>query len=167
MRIRDETPGDLEAMARVAKAAFRDNVFSPQTEGFILAALRRAGALTLSLVAEDRGRVVGQAAFSPVETSDGSGGWYGAGPVSVAPRRQGQGIGSALMREGLSRLQALGAAGCLLVGDPCFYDRFGFAPCATLTLEGPPPEIFLARSFTGRFPTGAVTFHPGFNATGE
>ena len=58
--------------------------------------------------------------------SDGSPGWYGLGPLSVLPPYQRQGIGGALIHEGLSRLKGLGARGCCLVGHPAYYQRFGF-----------------------------------------
>ena len=81
MIIRKETTSDIEAISQVTKAAFRTLPISNQTEQFIIEALRAAGALTLSLVAEIDGRVVGHIAFSPVTISDGSKNWYGLGPV--------------------------------------------------------------------------------------
>ena len=101
---------------RADAAAFADHPHSEQTEGYINDALRRAGALTLSLVAHEDGRQVGHAAFSPVTIGDGSADWYGLGPVAVLPGMQGRGVGAALIREGLARLRALGAAGCVVMG---------------------------------------------------
>src|SRR4030067_894759 len=86
------------------------------TEQFIISALRAANVLTVSLVAEIDGRVVGHIAFSPVTISDGSQNWYGLGPVSVLPEYQRQGIGKSLIQEGLSALKGLGGQGCALVG---------------------------------------------------
>ena len=77
---------------------------------------RCARALTLSLVAHEDGRQVGHAAFSPVTIGDGSADWCGLGPVAVLPGMQGRGVGAALIREGLARLRALGAAGCVVMG---------------------------------------------------
>jgi len=165
MHIRDETPADIGDIADVTVAAFRTLEISRHTEQFIIAGLRAAGALTVSLVAELDGRVVGHIAFSPVTMSDGTPGWYGLGPVSVRPEHQGRGIGSALIREGLARLKALGARGCCLVGHPGYYTRFGFANAPGLTHEGVPPEAFFALSFHGRVPQGTVTFHEAFTAT--
>jgi putative acetyltransferase len=117
-------------------------------------------------VAEIDGRVVGHVAFSPVSMSDGTSGWYGLGPVSVLPSHQGRGIGSALIREGLARIRALGAKGCCLVGHPEYYRRFGFENVPTLVCPGVPPEVFFALAFGGVHPRGTVQFHPGFAATG-
>ncbi len=165
MIIRAETPADIAAVADVTVAAFRNQPFSHQTEQFIVNALRAANALTISLVAEVDGRVVGHIAFSPVAVSDGTRGWYGLGPVSVLPEQQRQGIGSALINEGLSSLRRLGAGGCALVGDPGYYARFGFRNSPRLVYEGIPQEYFQVLPFAGEFPQGVVVFHEGFQAT--
>ena len=165
MHIRDEMPSDVAAIEAVIAAAFRDMPYSRQTETFIMAALRRQGALALSLVAEDEGHIVGQAAFSPVEIAGQPSDWYGAGPIAVAPERQGAGIGSALMEEGLGRLHDLGAEGCMLVGDPSWYQRFGFRNEPRLTLEGVPADVFMILPFGAVVPAGPVAFHPAFAAT--
>lgn len=162
LTIRDETPADSDAITAVTVAAFQTLDISHHTEQLIIAALRAAHALSLSLVAEMDGRVVGHIAFSPVTLSDGTTGWYGLGPVSVLPALHRQGIGSALIQEGLRRLQALGAKGCCLVGHPAYYGRFGFQHPDGLAHEGVPPEAFFALVFDGRMPQGMVTFHDAF-----
>ena len=124
--IRDETKDDAAVITEVTVAAFESLEISSHTEQFIVEALRSAQALTLSLVAEVDGRVVGHIAFSPVDISDGTDNWYGLGPVSVLPMYQRMGIGKALIEEGLARLKALGAKGCCLVGHPEYYRKFGF-----------------------------------------
>lgn len=165
MLIRPETPADSEAITEITIAAFADHPFSQQTEQFIVLALRKAGALSLSLVAEDDGRVVGHVAFSPVSIAGQSCAWYGVGPVSVLPELQRQGIGQALMREGLRRLTAAGAKGCALVGPPEYYQRFGFRNFPQLVHEGIPQEYFLALPLGDEVPSGAVVFHEAFHAT--
>lgn len=165
--IRYETPDDVGAITEVTIAAFKSLEVSNHTEQFIIAALRGAKALTVSLVAEIDGRVTGHIAFSPVTISDGTPNWYGLGPLSVLPAYQRQGIGNALIQEGLSRLRALHARGCCLVGHPDYYRKFGFTNMAGLGLEGVPPEFFFALSFTGHTPQGRVTFHKGFQADGQ
>lgn len=165
--IRDEARHDAEVIAEVTVAAFDSLEISNHTEQFIVEALRSAGALTVSLVAEVDGHVVGHIAFSPVTISDGSNNWYGLGPVSVLPLYQRMGIGKALIREGLSRLKELGAKGCCLVGHPEYYRKFGFENVTGLVVEGVPEEVFFALSFDGRFPQGNVTFHEGFKADGQ
>lgn len=78
---------------------------------------------------------------------------------------QKQGIGKALILEGLSLLKSLCGKGCVLVGDPNFYKRFGFRNLPELILEGVPKENFLALPFDGNKAQGAVVFHQGFSAT--
>lgn len=162
--IRDETPGDIAVITAVTAAAFQDLEISSHTEQFIVEALREAGALTVSLVAELEGRVVGHIAFSPLSMSDGTPRWYGLGPVSVLPELQRMGIGSALIRAGLSRLKELGASGCCLVGHPQYYPRFGFTNSAGLAHEDVPAEAFFVLAFHGPVPHGTVSFHPAFMA---
>jgi len=165
--IRDETQADVSAITDVTAAAFGSLAISQHTEQFIVAALRAAGVLKVSLVAEAGGRVIGHIAFSPVALSDGTPAWYGLGPVSVLPQFQRQGVGKALIREGLRRLKAMGAQGCCLVGHPGYYPQFGFRNAPELVLEGVPPEVFFALSFGGPLPRGTVMFHEGFRADGS
>lgn len=165
--IREETENDYAIITELTAKAFETMEISDHTEQFIVLALRRAQALSVSLVAELDGRVVGHIAFSPVTLSDGTSDWYGLGPVSVLPEYQKQGIGKALIIEGLARLKTMGAKGCCLVGHPGYYGRFGFVNTDEFTLEGVPAEAFFALSFDGRMPKGKVSFHDAFFATGE
>jgi putative acetyltransferase len=165
--VRNETDADASAITRVTVAAFRTLEISNHTEQFIIVALRVARALTVSLVAELDGRVIGHIAFSPLIISDGTQNWYGLGPVSVLPEYQRQGIGKALIREGLSRLKDMNAQGCCLVGHPDYYRKFGFTNMPGLGHEGVPQEVFFALSFGGHTPQGIVTFHDGFKADGR
>lgn len=164
--IRDETCADIDAIEEITVAAFKDLEVSQQTEQYIIAELRAAGALAVSLMAEVDGRAVGHIAFSPVTISDGSEGWYGLGPVSVLPEYQRRGIGSALIAEGLARLRALGARGCCLVGHPGYYGRFGFQNVEGLRLEGVPPGVFFALALEGQVPQGTVAFNEAFRSVG-
>ena len=165
--IRSERDADADAIAEVTAAAFETLEISNQTEQFIIEALRTGGALTVSLVAELDVRIVGYIAFSPVAISDGTQNWYGLGPVSVLPEFQRQGVGKALILEGLARLKDMGAGGCCLVGHPEYYVKFGFKNLPGLVLEGVPPEVFFGLSFDGRVPSGSVTFHEAFKADGQ
>jgi putative acetyltransferase len=166
IEIRSEKDGDANAITRVTVAAFKTLEISRHTEQFIITALRSARALTLSLVAETDGLVVGHIAFSPLTVSDGSPGWYGLGPVSVLPAYQHRGIGSALIREGLSRLKDMHARGCCLVGHPEYYQRFGFGHVPGLRCEGVPQEVFFTLRLSGPMPRGTVEFHEAFKADG-
>jgi len=167
IEIRNETDADVSTITEVTVAAFKTLEISNHTEQFIIAALRVAKALTISLVAEMDGRVIGHIAVSPLTISDGTRNWYGLGPVSVLPEYQRQGIGKALIQEGLSRLKDMNARGCCLVGHPDYYRKFGFKNMPGLVYEGVPQEVFFALSFDGHIPQGTVTFHDAFKADGQ
>ncbi|MFZ6049341.1 GNAT family N-acetyltransferase [Pseudomonas sp. CR3202] len=165
LSIRNEQAGDIEAIARLTAAAFESEEHSSHTEQFIVNALRRSGHLTISLVALEGDALVGHVAISPVTLSSGVSGWYGLGPISVRPDRQGQGIGSMLMNAALSELRRLGGRGCVLLGDPGYYGRFGFLAHPGLELPGVPPEYFQALCFGDELPVGVVSYHASFDAT--
>ena len=160
--IRPETSTDIDSITEVTVAAFETLEISHHTEQFIIEALRAAKALTVSLVAESDGRVIGHIAFSPVTISSGTPNWYGLGPVSVLPEYQKKGIGKSLISEGLSLLKKLGGQGCVLVGHPTYYKRLGFQNFPELVHEGVPQEVFFALPFTEKVPKGIVLFHEGF-----
>lgn len=162
--IRHERASDAAAIAALTEAAFREVVHSDHTESAIVGALREAGQLAVSLVAGEPGQVVGHVAVSPVTVSDGSPSWYGLGPVSVAPGRQGRGIGSLLVTRALAELRAMGAAGCVVLGEPGYYARFGFRSEPGLVLPGAPAGYFQAIAFDGRLPCGEVAYHVSFDA---
>lgn len=165
LTIRNESPEDIETITELTAAAFAQQAHSSHTEHFIVNALRRAGQLTLSLVAEEQGTLVGHVAISPVTLSGGEVGWYGLGPISVRPDRQGQGIGSSLMRAALADLQNLGAQGCVVLGDPGYYQRFGFQAYDGLQLPGVPQGYFQTLSFGGALPAGTVHYAESFAAS--
>ncbi|MBW9116229.1 N-acetyltransferase [Rhizobium cauense] len=165
MEIRPEQPSDIAAIRQITKAAFASMEYSSQTEAEIVDALRDADVLTVSLVAIKDGAVIGHVAFSPVTINGEDKGWYGLGPVSVKPGHQKEGIGGKLIREGLSRLTDIDAKGCVVLGDPGYYKRFGFENDANLIFEGVPAEYFMRLRFDGPLPPGKVSYHDGFNAT--
>lgn len=165
--IRDELPGDVNSIEAVTIAAFQDVAHADHREQFIVQALREAGALSISLVAELQGEVVGHVAVSAVTISDGTEGWFGLGLISVKPEHQSLGIGSQLMGRELKKLQNMGASGCVLLDDPAYYSRFGFKPRRNLVLPDIPPEYFQALSFNHSFPSGLVTYHDAFGVSAQ
>src|SRR6185295_5905953 len=90
-------------------------------------ALRAAGRLTVSLVAEVDGRVVGHVAFSPVDVPSSRAG-EGLAPLAVAEDFRRQGIGAALVAAGLEACRAAGVGFVVVLGEPAYYGRFGFRP---------------------------------------
>ena len=158
--LRLEKPTDYEAITRLTLAAFTSDTYKP-TEHLIVLGLREADAL--SLVAEAGAEIVGHVAFSIVTINWEDMNWYGLGPISVRPELQKQGIGSRLIRAGLTQLRAMGAKGCVVLGSPAYHQRFGFKPYPDLIYEGAPsPQYFMAIPFSDAIPKGRVEYHRAF-----
>lgn len=163
--VRDQTDADFDAVHALVAAAYRGLSHASGTEPFIMDALWRDGGAVIALVAEDGTGLVGQGAFSAADIFGKGTGWHVLGPLSVRPDRQRQGIGSALIRAGFDRLRAKGSAGCIVAGDPAYYERFGFRRVPDLHVPGIPDPYVMALSFCGALPSGAVDFHEAFAAT--
>lgn len=187
MTIRLETSADDDAISALTTAAFANAPHSSGTEAAIITRLRSDGDLTLSLLTEQSGEIIGHAAFSPIHIThiaqDGlasfpasppapsptspdtpyTSHWFGLGPISVHPDFQNQGVGSALIHHGLDHLRARGAQGCVVLGNPDYYTRFGFRAVPTLVYPGPPPEYFMVLALTNApLPQGRVIYAPAF-----
>jgi putative acetyltransferase len=123
MQFRNEQPDDVTAIRAVNVAAFPSDL-----EARLVDALRDAGRLTVSLVAEHEGTIVGHIAFSPVTVGDVplGGSALGLAPMTVSPEWQRHGVGSALVREGLAECRRHGVDFVVVLGEPAYYKRFGF-----------------------------------------
>ena len=169
--IRDQTEADFSAVHDLVITAFKTLPIACGREQFVMDDLWRRRAATVALIAEEvsaygRHLLVGQAAFSKITINGADLGWHGCGPLSVLPARHGLGIGTALMREGLNRLKTLGSKGCVVVGDPNYYLRFGFAHTRTLREPSVPPDAFMALRFAGDMPSGEVALDSAFEVAG-
>jgi putative acetyltransferase len=142
--IREERPGDAAPVHRVVAAAFKS-----RAEADLVDKLRANGRFALSLVAVQRGAVVGHVLLTDV-TVAGSGlvpRGAGLAPLAVRPTFQRRGVGTMLVRAALERALRAGYGFVCLLGDPAYYQRFGFRPAATFDLScglDAPPEAFLA-----------------------
>lgn len=142
--IREERSEDEAAVAAIVEQAFGRSL-----EADLVASLRRAGAAALSLVAEQKGRVLGHILFSAVIIEGDAEGFAAVGlaPLAVLPAFQRLGIGSALVSAGLERCREIGFSRVLVLGDPAYYQRFGFSPAAAAGIRFPgevPEEAFMA-----------------------
>ena len=164
IRIRPEVEADLPAIFDLTRRAFAPMPFAAGDEQVLIGVLRELGALSLSLVAEHQGEVVGHVALSPVTHESGEAGWFGLGPISVEPALQRQGVGGALIAEAKRWLSDQDARGCILTGDPNYYPRHGFLPAPGHAPEAEPPEYFMVLSLSGGIPDGRFRFHPAFYA---
>ncbi|WP_446326659.1 GNAT family N-acetyltransferase [Burkholderia pseudomallei] len=164
--LRGERAGDAAALARVIVAAFADEPQGGQFERRIVDALRVDGRLSVSLVAVRDGRLVGHVAFSPVAIGAGGEGWHGLAPLAVWPGCQRQGIGAALVRAGLDALRRAGARGCVVLGEPAYYARFGFGPAGDIVFPQAPPDALMALPFGEHAlrPAGELRYHASFYA---
>lgn len=162
MLIRPETPADAPAVRAVLKAAFPG-----PDEARLVDELRRDGDVRLSLVAAEDGEVLGHVLFSPLIAPFRA---LGLAPLAVLPRRQREGIGGALVREGLARAGALGWDAVFVLGEPAYYRRFGFDAAAASGFSSPYAGPYLMAVPLNRehLParTGAIVHAPAFAAAG-
>ena len=122
MLIRTEAPADILVIDRLLKTTFET-----EAEANLVMALRENSKLTLSLVAcNDEGEVVGHAMFTPVTLQGEDLNWQGLAPVSVREDYRKQGIAATMIREGIESLYEFGYPACVVLGDPNYYQRFGF-----------------------------------------
>lgn len=131
MLIRAVLPADLAAVAKLHREAF-----GGPGEAGLVAALHAAGQAALSLLGEIDGNIVAHVLFSPVGVEHGDAtGLLGLAPVAVHPPRQRRGLGSELVRSGLDAARDTGATAVVVLGEPAYYTRFGFAPAASFGLH--------------------------------
>jgi putative acetyltransferase len=165
--IRDERADDSVAIRCVIEHAFGQPL-----EAELVDALRRGDALTVSMVAENAGEVVGHIAFSPViiRASDAVHEGLGLAPLAVLPELQRRGIGKALVQAGLDACRARGHRVVVVVGEPAYYQRLGFATAGEFGLECAipvPAEVFMVAELSpGALAgcAGMVSYRPEFEA---
>ena len=164
IEIRTETDSDRELIHEVTESAFKGKQYADGDEQDLIDTLRSMDALSLSLVALEDGKLVGQISFSPANISVGTSPWYALGPVSVLPGRQGFGIGSQLIEAGILEITNRGALGCILTGDPNYYFRFGFKLSPDHCPDTEPEEYFMLKLLNGKNPEGKFSFHEAFTS---
>ncbi len=165
--VRLEESRDIPRIYRVNELAF-----GQPGEANLVDALRNSNALTLSMVAESDGEIIGHIAFSPVTIESRSSIFdaLGLGPMAVLPNRQRSGIGSQLMEAGLTECEKSRYGLAVVLGHPDFYPRFGFAPASQhkISWEGEAPdEAFMVRELKkGELSKvrGIVKYRPEFDA---
>ncbi|WP_068545329.1 GNAT family N-acetyltransferase [Thalassotalea crassostreae] len=165
MKIRNEKIDEHQQIFDVIEQAFIGHPFSDNKEQFIVDKLRKDDGLTVSLVAVEDNNIVGHIAFSKVLVDGQDKQYFGLAPVTVLPSKQGRGIGKALIEAGLERIKSIGGRTVVLLGEPEYYQRFGFRNYAELILEGVPAQYFMALNLNGENVSefGVVTYHPAFS----
>jgi putative acetyltransferase len=151
--VREETPSDRDAVRLIHELAFAGPI-----EARLVDAIRAHGHQTLSLVTVQDDYVVGHILFSPARIEndgvvlDG----MGLAPIAVLPEFQRRGIGAALVREGLHRLDTSGCAFVIVLGHPAYYPRFGFEQASGRGIQ-PPWEGIPEDAFFVRFRPGVTS----------
>ena len=165
MQIRLENEEDIEAVQAVNESAFETS-----EEARLVAALRKQAQPVISMVAEDDGKIIGHIMFSPVTLE----GHYdlkimGLAPMSVMPERQRQGIGSALVHEGLEKCKKLGFGAVVVLGHPDYYPRFGFLPTKLFGIKSDydvPEDVFMVKELQPGYlddARGTIMYHDVFS----
>jgi putative acetyltransferase len=168
--IRAETSKDIAAIRRVVEMAFGET-----GEARLVEALRQADALITSLVAVEKKGIVGHIAFSAVliESQHAIANIVALAPLAVLPTHQRRGIGSELVRRGLTQCRRAGHRAVLVLGKPAFYQRFGFIKASLYSIRCPfdvPDEAFMAAellpsALAGH--SGTVKYRPEFDLVSE
>lgn len=165
LQIRPEHPNDTAEIRSLITTTFKPAPFSDGIEADIIDMLRDTGSISLSLVAQKAGKLVGQITFSAVSINGQTRGWTGLGPLAVLPEYQGIGIGTTLVDAGLTLMKQTQTQGCVVLGNPRYYKRFGFVKHVGLHMTGAPTKNFLTLPFTDDIPSGEVLYHQAFYQT--
>ena len=163
--IRVEQAGDAVLIHAVHASSF-----PTEAEADLVDLLRTAGRLSVSLVAEDEGEVIGHVAFSPVTVASGEVG-AGLAPVAVLSGHRNRGIAALLIEAGLEQCRSAGFRWAVVLGEPGYYRRFGFRPAweSGFSDEYGGGAAFQAMELTpGGLPKGAglVRYAPEFAGFG-
>lgn len=152
--VRIEQPEDVDGIRRLLESAF-----GGEGEARLVAALRPTHAWLpeYSVVVEENGVLVAYALLSRVMIGGQEG--LALGPVAVTPERQKQGLGATVIRDVLRRATEARERLVLVLGDPAYYRRFGFAPAAPygITSEwssaGDAWQVLALRPIEARYPS--------------
>ncbi|MGF1764802.1 GNAT family N-acetyltransferase [Aliivibrio kagoshimensis] len=166
MLFRTEAPADILIVDQLLKSTFPTH-----SEAELVMSLRENGNQTLGVVAcTDEGEVIAHALFSPVLVAGEDWGWQGLAPVSVKEGFRKQGIAKQLIDEGITILSELGYPVCVVLGDPAYYQRFGFEAALKHNLHCKWPdteEAFMVKSYAPEFlesKSGLVSYCAEFDS---
>jgi putative acetyltransferase len=157
--VRGECPRDWKAVYQAVSSAFGQSA-----EAELVKELREAGDSVVSLVAEENGQIVGHILLSKMYAPFPA---LALAPVSVIPAKQRSGIGSALIHRAVNRARSEGWAAIFVLGDPDYYERFGFEREAAAGFASPyAGRHFMVLTLSPPLPatTGELRHPPAFAA---
>jgi len=165
MKIRPEQPGDQQQIRMINQQAFAGDA-----DANLVEALRNSGIPLISLVAEENSQLIGHILFSPVTLAGQKNAppIAGLAPMAVLPERQGQGVGSRLVTEGLEYCARAGYVAVVVLGHPDYYPRFGFVPASNFNIRSEynvPDEVFMLKELLEsalRGIKGTIQYHAKF-----
>lgn len=132
---RPSCPEDMEFIERLYPAAFPEEDMLP-----LVSTLLAGEPEILSLVASIDGEPAGHILFTMCGVAGNPSGAALLAPLAVAPEWQRQGVGAALIREGLYRLEQASVGQVFVLGDPAYYGRSGFKAETAIAPPYPLPE---------------------------
>lgn len=156
--IREERPGDSEAIQTLHRAEFSGNA-----EADLVDELRGSGKILLSLVVEEAGQIAGHVLYTRIAV-DGVENAAALAPIAVDLSHQKRGFGSKLIEEAHRRLPAMGIAIVFVLGDPVYYERFGFSTEQAAAFHTPydSPYMQSVKLAPGAPEAGTVVYPPPF-----
>lgn len=135
LAIRESLANDITWIEKIYPNAFPDEDLLT-----LVRELLRDGSSVVSLVGIIDEAVVGNVLFTPCSVAGRTEKVALLGPFAVVPAWQRQGIGNAIVRAGLRRMENAGTNQVYVLGDPAYYGRFGFEPDDGVTPPYPLPE---------------------------
>lgn len=136
--------------------------FGREGEADIVDQLRKSCSNFISIVAKRGEEVIGHILFTPahlIQEQDWSIGGMGLAPLAVHPEFQNQGVGTQLCREGLKQVTSAGYPFVVVLGDPAYYQRFGFEPASQYGIrcayKDVPEEYFMIKNLKPKVMAGA------------
>ena len=150
MNVRDAQPADHAAIRALLIAAFEG-----VAEADLVETLRASGDVAVELVAEEDGRLVGHILLSKMDAPFPA---LALGPLAVAPERQNSGIGARLVEEAHRRARSIGYEAIFVLGEPAYYQRFGYNLAAAAGFDSPyAGPYFMALPLNGTMPAASGT----------
>lgn len=155
MSITTATPSDFPAIHALVCAAF-----DREDEAALVSQLRADGAVAIEHIYCDDGSIMGHCLWSAMRAPEGA---LGLAPVSVSRAHQNKGIGRSLIQAGMEEARAHGYAGAFVLGDPAYYQRFGFSLRRGADFATPYPRShFMAVDWAGLPPRGDAIYASAF-----